>query len=529
VTNKASRIVRGIASGENPISSVHYSLNGGPDMLATGTNVWFTPTLTLLPGTNTFVAYAVDTQTNQSPVAKAVIFYATSNFFKVTIQDWPHKGSPASAKFSSPEMVNNATPVGKKLKVGKPYHITVSPGLNRRFLGWFDSTNSNANLLSSDTTLQFVFNPHATIVARLEDPFYYIKGLYTGLFAETNVSPRSSGYMSFTMAELTDPAANKIGSGKILLDGTKYPFGKQSFDLTGHSHFVLPASSAVGGRNDLTVDLYADLSASFTGSITGTVSTVNWTADVQLYRNMGKPATDESARFTMVLPPGSEGPNGYTYGAINRSVSAAVSAAGTLADGVAWTAQNGSRPDPNGRWPLFAQLYKSTGHFNPDGVLWGWLQFTGDQQGVTGNVYWFRPHGVTSGPGGGGTVIDYTAGITNSGAIIGSPYINVTPSLTWPGNGIVFLYDGKHKGVTNEVSLSGQALTVITNNPLVRATNHVGLKINTTTGFIGGMFNQPKSLPLQKSTIKGVLLQNQAEAVGFFYKTNAGLFLMQPE
>jgi large repetitive protein len=508
-TNKATWTFKGTASGENAIANVLYKLNGGAPQPASGTANW-TAALALIPGSNTFEVYAVDTDNNQSAILTAQAFYSTSNKVVVIVQDWPHTGNKSTATFLPAGIVNNAK---KKLEIGKSYTITAVPGANRRFLGWSHSTDTNVPAFSTDAQLTFVFDPTQTLVARFEDPFYYIKGAYTGLFAESTVQPRSAGYITFNVPAGSDASANKITGGKIYLNGTKYLFAPAKFDSAGHAHITTTS----GG---FTIDLVADLSGGFNGAITGTVGDGTWVADATAYRNiLVKPA--DKASFTMAIPATEGTPNGYGIGALKRNGSGSIAAAGTLADGTAWTSVAG-KPAVGGQWPLFAQLYKK----NANGMLWGWLQFTDDHTGPTGNVYWFRPSGINS-LNGGGKVIGYDAGFTSANVeIVGSAYTNTPPALNWTGNGMAFLFDGINKGATNIVNVSGQTINVVTdvNYP---TTDKLAVHVVPATGLINGAFLQPQDKKTQKSTIKGVLLQGQAAAVGVFYRTNAGQFLME--
>jgi len=53
------------------------------------------------------------------------------------------------------------------------------------------------------------------------------------------------------------------------------------------------------------------------------------------------------------------------------------------------------------------------------------------------------------------------------------------------------------------------------------------LKITMTTGALSGSFANPSN-PKQSITIKGVLLQNQTNAAGYFLGTNqSGAFLLE--
>jgi hypothetical protein len=163
--------------------------------------------------------------------------------------------------------------------------------------------------------------------------------------------------------------------------------------------------------------------------------------------------------------------------------------------------------------PLFANLYSK----NPNALLWGWLQLTNGQPGVSGDIHWVRPAGIAS--------QGLTAGFSNAVALIGSLYTNTaSPSLNWTGPGTVFLYDDRYPGVTNNVQISGKIVTVL-DNATFRNTNHLAVTISSGTGLVSGSFrNSTRRLT---DTIRGVLLQNQGMAVGLRTGTNAGAFLME--
>lgn len=201
-----------------------------------------------------------------------------------------------------------------------------------------------------------------------------------------------------------------------------------------------------------------------------------------------------------------------------------IAMSGMLADGTAWTAVAG-KPTANGMWPLFAQLYKNSGKPNPKGVLWGWLQFDGAQYGPTNStVIWSRPHGLTPDNGGGST-LTYSTGFTNTLDIISSPYNkSASPILNWSSSGnqgVAFIYDNVRTGVTNTVQVSGTTFTPET-------TDHLHVHIIGSSGVIYtpfSNFEDPNDHKIDK--IGGVLLQNQQMVPGFFFRTNAGAFLME--
>jgi hypothetical protein len=282
------------------------------------------------------------------------------------------------------------------------------------------------------------------------------------------------------------------------------------FNAEGHSHVTLLRK----GLGSLTVDLTID-PITGTNLAVGTVTSSNWLADITAYRARSTNETHSTAQFTMALESlgsGTPMPSGWSVGTLTQAVSGVITATGYLADNTPYSAQPiGISSD--GYWPMFAQLYK-----NPNGMLWGWLQFkdTAEPQ-ITGTVAWFRPPGLANHA--------YPAGFAATLSAIGSRYTNASPYLGW-STGSAALFDNQCCTVTNNITLSSNIISVVNDfhNP---ATNKLVLNINNKTGLIAGHFQNPCS----KTTniIRGVFLQNQGIGVGYFNNTNAGALLLQSQ
>jgi len=263
------------------------------------------------------------------------------------------------------------------------------------------------------------------------------------------------------------------------------------------------------------MDLYVDV-VTHGNNLWGTLSNAGWTAQLTGYRGVTNSGANMFRRYTFVIPPvagSTPSPNGWGIAATTNGPGGMVSLLGFVADGFQIPAQS-LRASENMTWPLYAQLYKGTG---VAGGIWGWLQFSKTQPGVTGTVYWWRPAGIHSGGG-------YTAGFTNVVDIIGSPYTNSATALSWPTTGTALAYDGLATGVTNNVSVNNNVITVL-NNATFPNTNYLALKITTLNGMVGGSFRNP--VTHKGNSVRSIILQNQNTAAGFYTGTNAGAVLLQ--
>ncbi|MGZ5544208.1 MAG: HYR-like domain-containing protein, partial [Limisphaerales bacterium] len=504
--------VTGTAGNTVPLLGVHYSFNGAPYQLATGSSNW-SVLLHLAPGTNTLTAYSVDNKSNVSTSALASIFYYVPGKLTVLVRDWPEAAQIDNA-------AGTITPNlgGQILEIGKNYTITAAGLTVHRFVGWSYSTSLSAPMFDTNATLTFMMQPGLTLVARFENPVYHLKGAWSGLFSEATPDSRSAGFISIVTPYKQPSEQVAYYSGRILLDGVtysiKYPAGK--FDTTGHSHLVLARGS---DKSPLIIDLNVDV-VTHGSTMTGTVVASDWTANLTAYRSFTNVGDATFRRYTMVLPPSSgptPSPIGWGIASTTNGPRGTVTMLGYLADGAQIPAQSAGVSEGLS-WPLYAQLYKGPNGFR--GSLWGWLQFTKDQTGVSGTLYWWRPAGITN--------VGYTAGLSNIIEVVGSPYTNFlagTPEIHWTTDGTAYLYDGVRVVVTNNVHIDNNNIVSVLNNVTHPNTNTLKLTITRANGMVSGSFLNPISH--KSNTVRGVILQNEAVAAGFYANTNAGAFNLQ--
>jgi hypothetical protein len=259
------------------------------------------------------------------------------------------------------------------------------------------------------------------------------------------------------------------------------------------------------------VDLQLD--GGRTDMVTGTVSDGTWTADLLGYRAVFNASTlpaPQAGKYTMLLP-GDNGMLGSGYGLVTIGSGGSIVMSGLLGDGVAVVQSTSLSAD--GLWPVYATLYAN------NGLLHGWVTITNrGTNSVEGQLVWLKSSGLSGNiyPNGMNTEID----------VVGSTYIPpATGSRALPvTNGIVLLSNGNLSyDMTNSITLSSANLITVT----PAYTNKLVLSINAGLGTIGGSFRDPVSHLTR--TIKGVLLQQQTNAQGFFLDSDrSGDFLLRP-
>jgi len=115
-------------------------------------------------------------------------------------------------------------------------------------------------------------------------------------------------------------------------------------------------------------------------------------------------------------------------------------------------------------------------------------------------------------------------------AVIGSRFslANDTPALVLPNGEAILEGVTLSPALTNNVSITNRNALDVTTVPNV---NVLSLKLTTSgasAGKITGGFAYPGSGTKADTTISGVVLQGQNEAVGYFLRTNeSGAFLLQ--
>jgi len=158
VSNSAFNVM-GWATDNVAVASVYYSLTNsagiGAWMLATGTNNWIAA-VTLIPGTNTVRAYAVDTSGNISPTNSVTFVYILSATLTVKTNG-----------------VGTITPNlnGQSLAIGTTFSVTATTnaGAGFAFTNWSGGTNGTLVVLTNGPTLQFTMASNLVLQANFVD------------------------------------------------------------------------------------------------------------------------------------------------------------------------------------------------------------------------------------------------------------------------------------------------------------------------------------------------------------------------
>jgi len=206
---------------------------------------------------------------------------------------------------------------------------------------------------------------------------------------------------------------------------------------------------------------------------------------------------------------GSESPGGDCWGTVNISTGGLVTWSGWLADNT-YVVPAAAGISKYGQWPVYIPLYGKLGS------LAGWVALTNGT--LTGTANWFRT-GVY------GKL--YPGGFTNALAVIGSPFAagNAGSPVLEPTNVVLTLSGGGlGAGMSRALELYDSGKFVTNNGSVSKLT----LSVAPSTGVITGTFLDPKTQMM--TPIKGVVLQQQGVAAGYFAATNAtGLFLLTPQ
>jgi hypothetical protein len=478
---------------------VYYRLNGGTWMAATTGNGWvnWTAQVTLLPGTNTVEAYAVDTSGNTSAIASVGLTYVYTPAALLVLE------ATGPARFTP--NYNNAM-----LQVGRAYTTTVIPGTGYIFTGWVGTVLGQQVITGSTAGLTFTMQSNLVLQAGVvPNPFLPVTGSYNGLFTEANRQQSDSGFFGLSLA------AQGTYSAYLLIGGARTSFAGQ-FDTNGNASKTITLTRA----SSLTVTMSLDLSGS-SGGLTGTVTDGQWVADLAaeraVFNTRSNPATQYAGLYTLIIPGGTAGdstvPEGAGYATISVSSGGTAMLSGTLADGT-----NISQSVPiskTGQMPLQASLYGG------GGSVLGWLTFDTNQpaSSAQGVLSWIKPAQRFAKL--------YPAGFAmNDIQAVGSRYVppaNAAARVIGLTNGVVSLEGGDLTGaVTNLILLSANGK--VTDLSL---TNKLKLSITTSNGLFSG--SMTPSGTHRSIAFKGALLQNAGAGYGFFLGTDqSGLVYLGP-
>jgi hypothetical protein len=148
--SNAAFTITGTAKDNVGVMSVYYQLNGGSWFTATSTNVWanWTAPVTLIPGTNSISAYAVDTSTNASATTNVSVFYVV----KAPLAVQTNGNGTISPNYN--EM---------SLNIGQNYSMKATAGPGFKFTDWTGSFTTNGS------NLTFLMASNLTFTANFVD------------------------------------------------------------------------------------------------------------------------------------------------------------------------------------------------------------------------------------------------------------------------------------------------------------------------------------------------------------------------
>ncbi len=276
--------VKGTAKDTFTVAGVYVELNGGGWMTASSTNDWtnWTANVTLLPGTNTIGAYALDTSGIAStPGEVGFKFIPSATLVVVT------NGSGTITPNDS----------GQLLAVGANY-LTAKPNKNNFFSNWVGGVSLPYSVLSANPVYKFAMKSNLVLEANfVTNIFLAAQGAYNGLFAPDGVMRQQTNSGSFTLNLLSTGAFSGdlfLGSNTVSLVG--------KFDLSGH----VQTNSTVRGGKPLTAILQLDVANQ---AVSGSVSDGSFVAQLDGDQNVfrpGHPASDYAGQYNTWIIPGTQ-------------------------------------------------------------------------------------------------------------------------------------------------------------------------------------------------------------------------------
>jgi hypothetical protein len=490
-----------------PVTSVLVAVGQNPPQSANGTTNW-TKMVSLVPGTNIISAWSVDLAGNNSLTNTLRLIYLASS--PLIVQ------TTGTGTVSSMSGASN----GASLVLGRNYTILAAAGNNWLLTNW--TSGASPGLLTNypgGSNLTFMMYSNMVLQANfVTNPFLAVAGVYSGLFYPVGgVTEASSGFLYAAVA------SNSAGaySATLMLDGGTYKYSG-AFGLNGIAQTNLPRP----GTNPVLVTLNLDVANPADTELGGSVSDAagGWISVIHADRavfNIANPAADYAGQFTLLLPPGAgapaESPGGYGYATVTNTLAGISTMGVALADGAPlfiWSAPIAQ----DGAVPLYQSLYSGKGS------LLGWIYFTNEPpRNVSANssFSWIKPAVPKT---------LYPSGFTNliTNGVPGSPYTNTAgaPVLNLT-DATLTLSNGNLAGgdlVFTNINLHDLPLTNPAGGTKYGPTNYLFLSI-TNNGIVTVTFQATGSKT--KTTANGVVLQNQANAAGYFLGTNqSGAFIL---
>jgi hypothetical protein len=486
------------------VESVYYQVNESnrsnwtPAMPVNNSWSNWSASVTLNPGANTIRAYAVDTSNNTSTITNVAFRYIPSAILYVSTNG-----------FGAVHPKDN----GKLLAIGTNYTLTAVANPDNLFSNWV--AGGSENFVSNNPVLKFKMQSGLTLTANfVTNVFLAAKGTYNGLFAPANAPRQQTNSGAISLSVTTNGAL----SGKLTI-GTNTPPLNGQFSPAGVATLTTPRK----GLSTLTTFLQLDFaSQTVSGSVT------DGSFEAQVMADLEQKATNYEGRYTLIIPGTSEptnGPYGTSCGTATVE-SGAISYVGYLADGTNAVSQTSS-VSKDGYWPFYVPLYGG------NGSLWSWNCFTNTNGAMivfSTNASWINATNANK-------AAVYRAGFTNEQAAIkGSVYTWTNkPLLSLTSEQrtnlqVILAWDNPPFAITNtQITLASNGTITIPGTTIIAGnTNGLALTITKTNGVISGSFVNPFN-SRQTLKVKGVLLQGQTNAEGYFLATNqSGTFLLSP-
>lgn len=379
--------------------------------------------------------------------------------------------------------------LGKALEIGRSYTVTATPAKGFLFSHWaggFVSTNV--------PVLTFVMVTNMVLEANfVPSPFIPVRGAYAGLFYEA-IAPahRNAGDLNLTLDD-------KGGFRGTVRTGKKPRKFAGTFSLDRTAQVAIPAA---GTQPPLAIDLRLNIETeSLEGivTITGQTNTATLSGFRKVFSSTLNPAPN-AGLYNAALPGSDDAevaPAGDGFIPLVVNTAGRVSGKGALADGTAFNLVSATSA---GGWvPVYVPMYGDAGS------IVGWLNVsnTGGND-VAGTLWWTKPASPTG---------LYPNGFTEEISVIGSRFVAVAkgaPVLDLPAGLAVVSFGNLVDPLTANFALGGD-------NKIV-GDSGLTLTLSPTKGTATGSFIDPNTS--RKRTVRGVVLQNQNEARGFFLGTD---------
>ncbi len=529
--------VSGTAGDNARLSKVLYGFNGGDvtneaTLGGSSTSVTWSGSFPMTAGTNVVQAKAVDFSGNESLTLTRSFIFVVMDPIDINI-------------------IGNGSVVGvadaQLLEIGKTYKVTAVAGPEYAFSNWTGTVSASTNVLTflmqSNTVLNAIF---------IENPFIPVRGIYHGLFFDTNgITHESAGFFRVTVT------TNLTWSGYLLLDGDKVSTkGKFAIDGTStatvlrtrqnKSPLIVSLDLLLGSTNEEVIGTLSEVTTLGVGAST------NWTASLLGDRQVWgptNPATAWSNSYTLILPPDTNAtpaPGGYGWGTVSLTTNGLISLVGGVGDGA--LAKQRTVISKKGKWPLYVPLYQKPNQFvtnssvvpntirtnkEYEGFLLGWVSLVTNSTQTTlhpeGDLTWIKTKGTNVVAGTNDAL--YPAGFTNILEISGSLYVpapSLPPTRALNATAVTLLLEDGNLAtpIINSAPYSDGNVMVFatTNNP-----DKISLIVTPKTGSLRGSFVSLVNGTNRTTRFSGAVLQDQNLGRGTFIGTNeSGAVLLDP-